>query len=68
MIQEVGQPVSGETLRDYVAPHIPQNEQGVLLLNKSGIPIATSAAAIIGHLLMKNDIQTAVKIGNLFLL
>lgn len=63
MIQEIGQPVSGETLRDYVAPYIPQNEQGVLLLTNGGIPIATSAAAMIGHLLMKNDIKTAASIG-----
>ncbi|XP_014274308.1 leucine-rich PPR motif-containing protein, mitochondrial [Halyomorpha halys] len=63
MIQEIGQPVSGETLRDYVAPYIPQNEEGVVLLGKGGIPIATSAAAMIGHLLTKNDIRTAAKIG-----
>ncbi|CAH1403829.1 unnamed protein product [Nezara viridula] len=63
MIEEIGQPATGETLRDYAAPYIPQDEQGVLLLSRAGVPVATSAAAMIGNLLAKNDIKTAAKIG-----
>lgn len=57
----LNQPLSGETLKDYVIPYL--NENGAVeKLRKAGIPLATTASAMVGHLLSKNRMENAVKI------
>lgn len=62
IVTEVGQPVQGETLRDYVAPYLPEGEEGVFIMRQGGVPLASAAAAMVGHLLQKNKIKPAARI------
>ncbi|KAF6210429.1 hypothetical protein GE061_013535 [Apolygus lucorum] len=56
-------PISGETLKDYVMPHLHGIDDGIEKLRPAGIPLATSASAMLGHLLDEGKIKEAARIG-----
>uniref|UniRef100_T1HC17 PPR_long domain-containing protein n=1 Tax=Rhodnius prolixus TaxID=13249 RepID=T1HC17_RHOPR len=62
LTKEVGQPVSGETLKEYVLPYMEPNDQTILNLRQGGVSVATAAAATVGSLLSNNKIKEATRI------
>lgn len=64
MSEVIKQPVSGETLRDFVVPFLPEGELGIVAMRKGGIPINSGAAAMVAYLLGQGKISPAAKLGN----
>ncbi|XP_014249256.1 leucine-rich PPR motif-containing protein, mitochondrial [Cimex lectularius] len=65
MSQEVGQPPSNETLRDYVIPYFQKDiigMKGIITLNQAGVSKASSASAFVAYLLSENQIKEACKL------
>ena len=64
MIDTLQQPVSGETLRDYVVRFISYGEGGIKQLMQGGISPASAAAAMVYHCLSKKDMKEAARLGS----
>uniref|UniRef100_A0A0K8SN95 Leucine-rich PPR motif-containing protein, mitochondrial n=1 Tax=Lygus hesperus TaxID=30085 RepID=A0A0K8SN95_LYGHE len=62
MVASLETPISGETLKDYVMPYLGE-DPGIEKLRSAGIPLATCASAMVGHLLDAGKIKEAARTG-----
>ncbi|KAK9507866.1 hypothetical protein O3M35_007637 [Rhynocoris fuscipes] len=62
MIEEVGQPVSTETLKDYVLPYMMRSNQSISDLRQGGVSVGMAAVAAVSHLVANNNLKEAANI------